>query len=262
MYSNVYLIGFDGAGNFFKDTDTPNIDRIFENGAFSHHVLTEIPTISAQCWGSMLMGVDCEAHGLTNSIVGLRHLPDDFAIPTVFKLVREKFPDANLAAFSCWNPINYGIIEEGLNIHKDTGEDDELCEKICEFLRENDTKLLFVQFDSVDGAGRRFGYGTKGHLDQITHVDALLGKIFDTIKDSGRLDDALFIVNSDHGGTHTGGHGGDTDAEKIVSFFVRGKGIKASEFTCEIKDTAALIASAFDIDLPTVWTAKVPDIFE
>ena len=32
-YKRVALIGVDGAGTFFRQTDTPNIDRIFENGS-------------------------------------------------------------------------------------------------------------------------------------------------------------------------------------------------------------------------------------
>ena len=52
LYKRVVLIGVDGAGAFFRDTDTPCIDEIFENGAISYNVLTSNPTISAQCWGS------------------------------------------------------------------------------------------------------------------------------------------------------------------------------------------------------------------
>ena len=32
-YSRVILLGVDGAGIFFAQADTPNMDKLFENGA-------------------------------------------------------------------------------------------------------------------------------------------------------------------------------------------------------------------------------------
>lgn len=180
VYDRVYLLGVDGAGKFFTEAATPNIDRIFADGAYTHAAVTSIPTISAQCWGSMLHGVSPQAHRLTNGIVGEYQLTEDFPYASVFKLARKAFPDAALSSISNWNPINYGIIEPGLNVIMGTGNDDEVCDRVCKTIIEDDPKLLFVQFDSVDGAGHHNGYGTKGHLDQITYVDALIGRIYDT----------------------------------------------------------------------------------
>lgn len=259
-YSHVYLIGVDGAGNFFTKTDTPNIDRIFANGGYNHMVLTSDPTISAECWGSMLHGVTAQNHMLNNSIVSMCRLPDDFPFPSVFKIAREKYPDANLASFSNWDPINFGIIETGLNVTEDTAGDDELTDRICDYLAKTDTKFLFVQFDSVDGAGHRYGYGTEGHLAQITHVDGLIGRIYETLEKSGGLEDALFLVTADHGGTPGGSHGGNSDAEKYVSFFAAGEGVNKGEFgEMAIRDTSAVVARALGLGLPAIWTAKIPD---
>jgi len=68
-YKYVVVIGVDGAGSFFKNASTPNIDTIFANGAITYNMLTANPTISAQCWGSLLHGVSANVHGLTNSII-------------------------------------------------------------------------------------------------------------------------------------------------------------------------------------------------
>ncbi len=76
----VILFGIDGAGTFFEQAETPNIDRIFKEGAVSNRTLTELPSISAECWGSMLHGVDCTMHGLTNSIAAISSLPFGFAV--------------------------------------------------------------------------------------------------------------------------------------------------------------------------------------
>ncbi|WP_231571486.1 hypothetical protein [Gordoniibacillus kamchatkensis] len=57
--SRVVIIGWDGAGNFVKDANTPNLDRLVRSGAgaLSLDARTASPTISAQCWGSLMHGV-------------------------------------------------------------------------------------------------------------------------------------------------------------------------------------------------------------
>ena len=55
-YSHVIVVGIDGAGAFIKDAQTPNFDNIFKNGAVTYGALASNPTISAECWGSMLLG--------------------------------------------------------------------------------------------------------------------------------------------------------------------------------------------------------------
>ncbi|MBQ9717155.1 MAG: alkaline phosphatase family protein, partial [Clostridia bacterium] len=131
VYERVVLLGVDGAGNFFRDIDTPNLDRIFENGAVSYDVLTSDPTISAECWGSMLHGVTPECHRLSNSLVSSTPYDPDSEFPSVFRIIRENDPDAVLASFCNWNPINVGIIEDNLGVHKDSGGDAVITRKIC-----------------------------------------------------------------------------------------------------------------------------------
>ena len=263
LYKRVVLIGVDGAGAFFRDTDTPRIDEIFEDGAISYNVLTANPTISAQCWGSMLHGVTPGAHRLTNSIVGERAYPADSPYPSVFRVIRENNPDATLASFTNWNPINVGIVEDGLSVHKDSATDAPMTDKICDYVKKNDPTLLFVQFDEVDHAGHTYGYETKQHLDQITATDELIGKIYDTYDEMGYLEDTLFIVTADHGGTGKS-HGGLSDAEKYVMLAATGKTVGSGEIIdMEIRDCASVILYALGYEQPDSWTGRVPSgLFE
>ena len=68
-FSHVIVVGIDGAGSFFKDADTPDFDRIFADGAVTYDALASNPSISAECWGAMLLGVGPEIHKLNNGIV-------------------------------------------------------------------------------------------------------------------------------------------------------------------------------------------------
>ena len=197
IYKHVVVLGVDGAGTFFSRTDTPNMDRIFANGATNYNVLTSIPTISAECWGSMLLGVTPEVHRRTNGIVSSIPYDTESPFPSLFRAIRAAYPDAELASFCCWNPINYGIIENNLGVYEDTAGDDELTDMICDYLKDHDPTMLFVQFDKVDGAGHGYGYGTKEHLDRITVTDGLIGRIYDKYVERGFIDDTLFIVTAD-----------------------------------------------------------------
>ena len=261
---HVVIVGVDGGGAFFKDADTPNLDRIMENGSVTYRCLTSKPTISAQCWGSMLHGVTPNFHKLTNGVVEETPFPEDSQFPSVFRVIRENMPEAELASFCNWNPINVGIIEEGLDVKKDTGRDAELTEKICEYLGQNEPTLLFIQFDEVDGAGHSNGYGSDKHLAQIATTDGYINKIYNALGDRGILDETLFIVTADHGGTpeSTGGsHGGWTEAERYIMFAAVGPGIEPGETgEMEVRDIASIVLYALGLidSQPKTWTSRVP----
>lgn len=266
-YSHIIVIGVDGAGSWFKIADTPFFDKIFENGAVTYNALSSKPTISAECWGSMLIGVGPEVHRLTNKRVTVLPYPVWSKHPTVFRRIRKAYPKAELGAYCEWNPINKGIVEKGLGVEKKTAKDKEMTPLICNYIYEKKPDFLFVHFDSVDGAGHSNGYGTPQHISAIEEVDKLLGNVYSAVKGAGILDDTLFIVIADHGGTNDGkgkgSHGGWTDEEKYVTFAAVGKNIKSGEIKeMNIRDLAAIVLYAMGIEAPDFdekgWTSQIP----
>lgn len=268
-YDHVIVLGIDGAGSFIKDADTPNFDRIFSNGAVTYGALSSNPTISAECWGSMLLGVGPEIHKLTNGIVSSVPYPTDSPFPSLFKRIRDAYPKAESGSFCDWNPITFGIVENNIGVSHDTANDDELTPVICDYIRTKKPDFLFIQFDSVDGAGHRHGYGTPEHLKRINEVDILVDKVYSAAEEAGIIDDTLFIVIADHGGTNPGNgeggsHGGWTDGEKYVTFAVTGKGINKTEIKeMNIRDLASIVLYAFGIPAPVFdengWTSQIPE---
>jgi len=266
-YSHVIVIGIDGAGAFIKDADTPHFDRIFADGALTYTALASNPTISAECWGSMLLGVGPEVHKLTNKVVSAVPYPTDSPFPSLFRRIREQMPEAELGSFCDWNPITFGIVENNQNVTSATARDTQLVPMICGYIREKKPTFLFTQLDSVDGAGHKNGYGSAAHLGRIHEVDALVNDVYEAVQAAGIAEDTLFILIADHGGTPFNGvnasHGGWTDAEKLVTFAARGRGVqKGMVGEMNIRDLAAIVLYALGIELPAFdeqgWTAQIP----
>ena len=120
-YSHVVIVGLDGMGIFCKDTPTPRMDGIFENGAKTTKALSLFPTISAQNWGAMLLGADPEVHGLTNGIISQQEYKNK-DLPSIFTTVRQAYPDSELCSVSNWEPINHGIIEHDVGVLLETAD--------------------------------------------------------------------------------------------------------------------------------------------
>ena len=259
-YEHVIIIGVDGAGNFHKDCDTPNMDKLFiKNGAWTDNCRVTTPSISAQCWGSMLTGVKPYYHKLTNDNISKdRYAKKDY--PTVFRLLRNAHPDAEIGSFVNWSPINYGLVETTAKVTLDNDYDDVLTEKICKYIKSKKPELLFIQFDSVDHAGHSYGYGTEDYLKSIETIDEYVGDIYNAIKSAGIADSTLLIITADHGGIGTS-HGGTTEEEMNTFFGVNGTSVnKTGDISVLGRDLAAIVCYALGIEgNQENWDSFIPE---
>ncbi|MBR2730653.1 MAG: alkaline phosphatase family protein [Clostridia bacterium] len=260
-YSYVAVIGIDGMGNFNWQAETPQLDRIFANGAVTYQALSMDPTISAENWGGMLLGAEPAVHNLTNGYISCHPYWND-ALPSLFRRIREAMPEACLASVVNWEPINIGVVEDGIGVDKRTADNDALVTaEILDCIPKKPT-FLFVQLDEVDGAGHHFGYGTPGHLEKIREIDALVGQIYDAYVQEGIAEDTLFICLADHGGVNHG-HGGWADTEKYIYFAAAGRDVCPGEIAfAETKDISALVLYALGLPVPDYtpggYTSQVP----
>jgi hypothetical protein len=215
----------------------------------------------------MLLGVGPEIHKLTNGIVSSTPYPADSPFPSLFRRIREAYPQAVLGSYCDWNPITYGIVENNAEVSHDTADDTELTPIICDYIRKERPDFLFIQLDSVDGAGHRNGYGSPSYMQRISEVDELINDIYQATSDAGIIEDTLFMVIADHGGTNDengkGHHGGWTDEERFVTFAASGKGVNHTEIEAmNIRDLSAIVLYALGIDSPsfdeTGWTSQIP----
>ncbi|MEK3721496.1 alkaline phosphatase family protein [Paenibacillus sp. FSL H8-0034] len=262
--NRVIIIGWDGAGTFVQGAHTPHLDRFIQTGAFTLEAQTVVPSISAQCWGALLHGVVPEKHGLTNDLAAAASFPEDSEFPSVFRLAREAYPHHKLASFSAWQPINDGIIERSLEVHKvNIAVDGELALAAASYIRDNpDLLLMYIDLDWPDAMGHRHGFNTPEQIHGIEMTDAHTGIILAAIEEAGIWDDSLIIIVTDHGG---GGiqpqdHGSDHPLDTTIFWGCIGPGIQteAALSGLTITDTAAVVAHALGLQAPAAWDAKLP----
>ncbi|MFD0712117.1 alkaline phosphatase family protein [Paenibacillus sp. GCM10027626] len=264
-FQRVFILGMDGAGNFVQQAHTPHLDAWLARGAYTFSAQAELPTISAECWGSVLHGVRPGKHGLTNEKAENQPYPGDSPYPSLFRLMREQQPEAKLASFTGWQPINDGIIEDDPHIYKTSLPDARLVPALCKYVEQHpDVKLLFLQLDEPDASGHRYGYGadSPAYLDAITQCDNRIGTILAALEQQGLVEDSLIILLTDHGG---GGadkysHGSDHPMDRHVFWACIGSGIPRGELSqsLSITDTAAVAAYALGLSVPAEWDAQLP----
>ena len=259
IYKHVIIVGIDGGGTFFKNANTPNIDRIFANGAITYAAVTENPSISAQSWTSLLHGITNDYHGITNEIASTTPYPTDSPFPSVFKVIKQNDPMARIGSICTWEPINKGIVENGLGVFRTSrSTDGEAASEAISYIYVHAPTFLFVQLGDTDYLGHRDGFGSDTFYETLERADSYIGQIYDACKTKGLLEDGLFIVTADHGGIQND-HGGLTDEERLIMFAATGKTVqKGTIGEMEIRDTAAIVLHALGYEQPETWTARVP----
>ena len=263
-YDRVIIFGVDGAGTMIQEGDTPNFDRIFSDGIITYNAYAPVPTVSAPGWGSVFYGVPGIVHGAANNIAERFHKTNDL-YTSIFKLAKETYPEAEVASFSTWSAINWGMIERdcGIYLYPDIQKEsteEEIVQQAVDYLENNNPELLFVYFGDLDTALHHYGYGSPKYFKQMTKTDEQIGLVYDELVRRGLLENTLIIFITDHGGNGVS-HGGGSDKETRITFAVAGPRIEAPGTIIEdmeIQDVAAIVLYALGIEQPEYQTGRVP----
>ncbi|MBQ6265068.1 MAG: alkaline phosphatase [Clostridia bacterium] len=263
-YKHVFIIGIDGAGTFFKNDYMTNFHRIFDKGAVKYEVRTETKTDSGPNWTSILTGVSYFKHGAENGVVEGSQERLFKRYPSIFSVVHNALPDAQLASINNWGAVNVGIVEDDIGVVKKTvGPDSATVDAIVDYFNEGHAPaVFFTQLDEVDAAGHGFGSSSPEYEKAMKEADERIGIIYDCLEENGLLDDGLFIVTADHGHKATGGHGRFSKIESYSTIAVSGKTVISGgnmDKDVKLRDVAAISLYALGVE-PTEWSfsARVP----
>jgi len=263
---HVIVIGCDGMSpDGVRKAETPNMDYMMKNGAYTLHARGVLPTVSTPNWASMIMGAGPEQHGMTSN----DWERDEFSIPAVttgsenlfpsiFTILYEQRPDAEIGVIHHWDGFARLVDKSSVNYIEHGESEVKTAQLAADYIRKKKPALTFIHLDHVDGAGHHYGHGTPEYYKAVEIADLLIGQIIQAVKDAGIYDDAVIIVTADHGGIGHG-HGGESLEELEIPFIICGKNVKKGY---EIKspvyqyDNASTVAYILGVKQPYAWIGK------
>lgn len=262
LYKSVIILGIDGAGAYFKNLNLPNINKIFNDGNIVYNMSSIVPTSSAQNWGSMFYGTTPQEHRLVNQVVSHRRVVNE-KLPSVFKMINQKYPNEKIACFCGWSPICTGIVDqtEGVCFYPETQKDssltnEEVLNYATTYLNQYVPRFCFIQLDELDEVGHEYGWGSDIYNAKAFEIDAQIGEFYKQVE---QIENCLFILTTDHGGKGKR-HGGDSKEEIECLFAIRGDEIKKNSeiLDFETRDIASIILYALGIEQPENYTSRIP----
>ncbi|MBX2840511.1 MAG: alkaline phosphatase [Flammeovirgaceae bacterium] len=264
---HILLIGVDGMSpDGIKNAPTPVMDKLMQTGTFSLNAQDVMPSSSGPNWGSMLLGCGPDVHGIWNNSWNPLMIKDSVycggkkgeTVPSIFKSIREKYKEAELACFHQWYNIELYIENYVPSIVAHTKDEIKTTEAATDYIGKYHPLFTFVHLDHVDHAGHEFGHGTEEYYNSVAKADSLIGQFVRTVENSPMKGKTIILISSDHGGKGKG-HGGDTPEERTIPFIINGPGINAGmEITTAVNiyDIPATIAYLLEVKTPDCWTGK------
>ncbi len=248
-------------------TDTPVLDRLVREGAYTWKGRSVMPSVTLPCHTSMFRGVEPARHGInTNQFHPLvRPVPSIFdvasaaGVTTGFCYNWEQLRD--LADPGSLN-VSFHYVQPNVQQLREKSyrrSEPEQIAHFCRILEAVDVELLFLYIGSTDAVGHAYGWMSEEYLQAITHADQMLGIVLDKMKALGRDRNLHTIVQSDHGG-HEKGHGTDSDEDMTIPWIVHGPSVKPGhEITMPvvIYDTCVTIAHLLGLPMNDQWEGKV-----
>lgn len=269
LASHVVLIGLDGWGAYsLPKADMPTVKDLMNSGCYTLEKRTVLPSSSAPNWASMFMGAPTEIHGYTQWGSQSPEIPERFVgkhhiFPTIFQLLRDADPNAEIGVLYEWGGIKYLVDTLSLSYHRQAlvdaeGTDSQITDFAVQYIKEKKPQLLAVCFDEPDHVGHSIGHDTPEYYAKMHELDGYIARIVQAVKDAGIYDDTVFVITSDHGGINTG-HGGITLMEMNTPFIITGKGVRSTGNFTEVMmqtDVSPTIAHILGLTPPQAWTGR------
>lgn len=260
---HVIVIGIDGmGGRYLKNAYTPNLDFMKINGSYTFTMQNALPPKSSPCWMSMICGSPPSAHGVLDNTW---QPGDSTPPPTIFKLIKNQYPDSKVVALYDWSDFGRLIESDATDLSLALDNEEQATNHAMDIIKKTKPNFLFIQLDHVDGAGHDFGFGSLEYSRAITKADFLIGKIISAVEDAGIINNTYIIVTADHGG-YDQDHILDNIETRSIPWFIMGPDIiknKLIHSDTRIWETAATIAYIFELVIPDSWSAgPIKEVFK
>lgn len=262
---HIVLIAFDGLSSIaIRNHPMPNFNRLMQEGAYTLHKRSILPSSSAPNWASMFTAVGPESHGYTTWGSKTPEIPPYITneygrFPGFYGLFRNKFPKAECGFLYGWDGMRYLVDSLAISYTRHAPmtkeHPDGVTPDAVKYIKEKKPKYCAVIYEEPDNTGHAHGWETEAYYKKLDEIDAYLGKVVNAIQEAGMMDETVIILSSDHGGIRTN-HGGITldEMETPLVFYGKGvkKGFEITESTMVI-DIPATEAWLFGIEPHEAW---------
>lgn len=254
--NKVLIIGIDGCRpDALLAANTPNMDALWKNGAYSFKAQTDEISSSGPAWTAMLTGVWHDKHNVLNNDYTD---PELEAYPHFFHRIREEKPGIVCYSIANWGPIHKILQEGDAAFAASESNDSRVASSVSDILKSKELDVMFVQLDEVDHAGHTHDYlpDSKRYLKAIERSDRQVGKMVDAIKKRQSYDDEnwLIIISTDHGGSNFG-HGKNIPEHTTIFYIAYGERAVQGEIKNEVGvvDVAVTAMDHMGITIKESW---------
>jgi len=252
----VVIISVDGLrADALAQSDTPVLDALIAQGAYSDSAQTVTPSATLIGHASMLGGMTPAHHGFYWNI----NAPELGKIkgPTLFSVAREA--SLTSAMISGKPRLEHIVLPDSVDNFVYAGYLDQMTvARALEVIETNMPNILFVHMPDVDEQGHASGWMSAEQFATISQADARIGEMIAALETHGYWDHTLLIVTADHGGEGYR-HGGKTPGEIIIPWLVFGPGVQPGlmlQSQVMIYDTAATALYALGLPIPPEWDGR------
>jgi predicted AlkP superfamily pyrophosphatase or phosphodiesterase len=232
----VLVIGIDGIRpDVLARLETPNIDALIAEGAYSGSVQSQAQTVSGPAWSSILTGVWPAKHRVVSNDLSTNEY--DW-YPDFLTRLEQVDPDFSTFAVIDWPPLGVRVsggpmisdsIDVKLNFDGDQQgyalADSQSVDAAVRYILNQDPDAMFVYIGYPDVAAHDHGGLSEEYLAAIRMADAHVGTLSQAVARRTRVrrtEDWLVLVVTDHGHRDAGGHGGTSPEEKTVFYLASG----------------------------------------
>jgi len=249
--NKVLIIGIDGCRpDALLAANTPNLDALWKNGAYSFQARTDELSSSGPCWTAMLTGV----WHLKHKVISNDYLkPDLMHYPHFFHRIRQEKPDLKSYSLANWGPIHKILQEGDATYYASAGNDAQVTRKVAAILEEEEVDVMFVQLDEVDGAGHSHDYSVNSekYLKAIEKSDRELGIMVQALEQRPNLEKEnwLILVSTDHGGSDYG-HGRNIPEHTTVFYIASGESVAKGEIEGDVGVVDVAVTALQHLGIP------------